>query len=62
MEGKKFESPEELGGPSETPKGVKSFMRYFWQKFGRSNARLLAETRLAAVSYFLYFVWLPPFF
>jgi len=50
LEAKRFESPEELGNPSETPKGVKNFIKYFWQKFGRSNARLLAETRLAAVS------------
>jgi hypothetical protein len=56
LEGKKFDTPEELGSPAETPKGVKNFMKHFWQRFGRANARLLAETRLAAVSLSFFFL------
>lgn len=46
-----FEGPSKLGETSgEVLKPVKKFMKYFWLKFGRANARFLAEARHAAVS------------
>jgi hypothetical protein len=46
-----FEGPSELGETSgEISKLVQNLMKYFWLKFGRANARSLAEARFAAVS------------
>lgn len=47
---KEFESPAELGEPSGGQnKTMRNFMRSFWLKFGRADARSLAEARRDAV-------------
>lgn len=45
-----FEGPSELGGSSrDVSKSIKNFMKHFWFKFGRTDARSLAEARHATV-------------
>ena len=49
-EQKEFEGPSKHGDPSrEVIKSIKNLMKHFWFKFGRANARSLAEARHATV-------------
>ena len=48
---REFEGPSKLGETSgEVAKSVRNFMKYFWLKFGRANARSLAKARHTVVS------------
>lgn len=50
---KEFDGLAELGGPLKTLKsGIRHFMSYFWCKFGREDARSLAEAHRAEVCSF----------
>lgn len=55
---KNFESPALGDSSPEAVKSVKNFMRYFWFKFGRDDARALAEARRATVSCFCFVFFL----
>lgn len=47
---KEYENPARLGEISKpVSSAVRRFTGYFWSKFGRQNARFLAETRRAEV-------------
>lgn len=50
---KNFEGPPDLGDSSpEVVKSIKNFMKYFWFKFGRNDARAMAEACWVAVSFY----------
>ena len=49
-EQKEFEGPSKLGASSrEVTKSIKNFMKLFWFKFGRADARSLTEARRTMV-------------